>query len=91
MTLISKLKNLGYELCIDGEKLKYRYTLPGDPPADKVKPLLDELREHKAEVIAQLKFKMDFDGLTGYLRQRNYTPENIGGRGSAAPRSLTTC
>lgn len=75
--LIDRLHALGYELHLDGDKVKYRYTLPGDPPADKIRPLLDELRQCKGEVIIQLKFKMEFNRLAEHLRQRDYSPQNM--------------
>lgn len=76
-TFVVKLKNLGYELYLEGDRVRYRYTLPGDPPADKVKPLLDELRNHKEDVITHLRFKDEFNRLAEHLRQRDYPPENM--------------
>lgn len=74
--LAGKLKSPGYELYLEGDKVKYRYALPGDPPADKVKPLLDELRNHKEDVITHLRFKQEFGRLAGHLKSRDYTPKN---------------
>ena len=76
-TLVGKLKTFGYALYVDGDKVKYRYTLPSDPPPDKVKPLLDELRNHKEEVITHLQFKNEFNRLAEHLRQSDYTTENF--------------
>lgn len=76
-TIIGKLNTLGYELYLDGDKVKYRYTLLGDPPADRVKPLLYELREHKEEIITQLKFKQEFNKLSEHLQQRDYAQDNM--------------
>src|SRR3990172_3743667 len=72
-TLIGKLNTIGYEIYLDGDKVKYRYTLSGEPPAEKVKPLLDELRNHKEDIISHLRFNR----LADHLRQRNYIPENF--------------
>lgn len=59
MKIVTLLKAVGYEIELNGDKIKYRYTLPGDPPEDKVKPLLDELRKHKDEVVTHLKIKKE--------------------------------
>lgn len=59
MKIVTLLKAVGYEIELNGDKIKYRYTLPGDPPEDKVKPLLDELKKHKDEVVTHLKIKKE--------------------------------
>lgn len=75
--VIVKLNTLGYELYLEGDKVKYRFTLSGNPPANMVKPLLDKVREHKEEVLTYLKFKDEFKKLAKHLKQRDYTPENF--------------
>lgn len=52
--LLSDLTTVGYEIALEGDHLKLRYRKSGSPP-DTVKPLIDELRKHKAEVVNILK------------------------------------
>ncbi|HBO83448.1 MAG TPA: hypothetical protein DD641_00330 [Deltaproteobacteria bacterium] len=55
MKLLNELKALGYNVILEGDRIRASYTLPGVPPVDRVKPLLDELREHKEDIIRYLK------------------------------------
>ncbi|HAS17899.1 MAG TPA: hypothetical protein DCR39_08470 [Nitrospiraceae bacterium] len=55
MKLLNELKALGYNVILEGDRIRATYTLSGNPPADRVKPLLDELRNHKDDVISHLK------------------------------------
>lgn len=52
--LLSDLVNIGYEIFLEGNNVRYRYQKPGNPP-DTVKPLIDELKKYKAEVVNILK------------------------------------
>ncbi len=52
--LLSDLAIVGYEIALEGDHLKLRYRKSGCPP-DTVKPLIDELRKYKAEVVNILK------------------------------------
>ena len=52
--LLSDLKTIGYEIFIEGDHVKLRYRKPDNPP-DTVRPLIDELRKYKAEVVNILK------------------------------------
>jgi len=52
--LLSDLVGSGYELFLEGDRIRYRYLKPGDPP-ETVKPLLDELKRHKSEVVKILR------------------------------------
>jgi hypothetical protein len=52
--LLSDLVGSGYELFLEGDRIRYRYLKPGDPP-DTMKPLIDELKENKAEAVNILK------------------------------------
>jgi len=52
--LLSDLADVGYEVFLDGDNIRYRYRKPGEPP-DVVRPLIDELRNYKAEVVEILK------------------------------------
>jgi hypothetical protein len=55
MRAIKELRNLGYELNCENEKIIATYTRQGHPDPVTVKPLLAELKEHKAEAIAYLR------------------------------------
>jgi hypothetical protein len=52
--LLSDLATVGYEIALEGGHVKLRYRKSGSPP-DTVKPLIDELRKYKAEVVNILK------------------------------------
>ena len=52
--LLSELSVIGYEIFLQGENIRLRYQKPGNPP-DTVKPLIDELKKHKAEAVNILK------------------------------------
>ena len=52
--LLSDLVGSGYELFLEGDRIRYRYLKPGDPP-ETVKPLIEELTKYKAEVVKILK------------------------------------
>lgn len=52
--LLSDLIHVGYEIFLEGDNIRYRYLKPGNPP-DAVRPLIDELRKHKAQAINVLK------------------------------------
>lgn len=52
--LVSDIQGLGYELTLDGVNLHFQYTGAGDPP-ERAASLLNELRQHKAEVFAYLR------------------------------------
>jgi hypothetical protein len=52
--LLSDLATVGYEIFLEGDHLKLRYRKSGSPP-DTVRPLIDELRKYKAEVVNILK------------------------------------
>ena len=54
MGLLSELSALGYEILLNGENIHLHYQKEGRPP-EAVKPLLDELKEHKAEVVNMLR------------------------------------
>jgi hypothetical protein len=52
--LLSDLATVGYEIFLDGDNVKLRYQKLDNPP-DMVRPLIDELRKCKAEVVNILK------------------------------------
>ena len=52
--LLSDLAVIGYEIFLEGDNIHYRYRKSGNPP-DTVRPLIDELRRCKAEVMNILK------------------------------------
>ena len=48
--LLSELSVIGYEIFLQGENIRLKYQKPGNPP-DTVKPLIEELRKYKDEVV----------------------------------------
>jgi hypothetical protein len=51
---ISRLRAIGYRFYLEGDSIRFKYTRNGEPPQEKVAPLLDALRQHKAEVVRLL-------------------------------------
>jgi hypothetical protein len=51
---IIALQQLGYEVQVDGDQLHLRWRGEGDPPRERVVPLLAEVQRRKAEVLAYL-------------------------------------
>jgi len=66
MQAISELRNQGYTISLDHDDLVIKYTGAGHPDPATVKPLLEELRAHKAEAL-------------DYLRQRDVLPLTLAG------------
>lgn len=52
--LLSDIVAIGYEILLEGDHVKLRYRKRDNPP-DTVRPLIDELRQYKAEVVNILK------------------------------------
>jgi hypothetical protein len=84
METVERLRELGYLLTVDGDKLSATYTGEGQPNPITVKLLLEELKEHKQEALDYLRhqapanlFKPVHDelaalwqaGTRGYLEQ----------------------
>ena len=67
--LLSDLVNIGYEISLEGDNIRYRYQKPGNPP-DTVDPLIEELRKYKAEVVDILKMRGDTITLTEKSQSR---------------------
>lgn len=63
--LISKFRELNYELHIQGGSLRYQFVGSGDP-SHEVLPLIGILKERKAEVVA-------------YLQQKPHIPTEVAG------------
>ncbi|WKZ18903.1 MAG: hypothetical protein QY310_15990 [Candidatus Jettenia sp. CY-1] len=53
--LIDKFQHLGYVVNLDDENIKLKYELYNKPDMSRITPLLDILREHKADVVEYLK------------------------------------
>ncbi|OPY13244.1 MAG: hypothetical protein A4E66_00848 [Syntrophus sp. PtaB.Bin001] len=70
--LLAELSTAGYEILPEGENIKLRYRKQGAPP-DTVKPLIDELKKCKAEILTLLKAPQSVDVWTNPHRQG--TPE----------------
>lgn len=73
--LIGRLKVIGYNLYLDGERVKFRYTLIDNPPIE-AKTLLEALKQHKGEVVDYFK-RNSWDTLS---RLHLATLEEIGRR-----------
>lgn len=69
--LLSDLAIVGYEIALEGDHLKLRYRKSGSPP-DTVKPLIDELRKYKAEVVNILKM-----GSADTPAEKSKSPSNV--------------
>ena len=58
MDTLTRLRNLGYEVTASGDRLKCRWTGPGDPP-EEARSLLSELSHHKGEALDFLRSEAD--------------------------------
>ena len=54
MNTLSRLRAIGYQIQVEGEEIVCRWEGSGRPEAAQVRPLLEELRQHKAEAIEEL-------------------------------------
>lgn len=54
-TLLNKLTRAGYKITVKSDELLLTYTGDGQPDADLVQPLIDELKQRKAEAIEFIK------------------------------------
>lgn len=62
MECVNKLIQIGYAISVDKKNLKLRYIGGTNPPAPEViEPLIQELKEHKAEIIDFLECKTKKD------------------------------
>ncbi|MEK6591303.1 MAG: hypothetical protein AABZ11_11575 [Nitrospinota bacterium] len=69
--LINELKTIGYDLYLEGENLRYRFTALTEPPKERVILLLDTLKRNKGEVAEYLTFKdkpIPFNTLWGMFK-----------------------
>jgi hypothetical protein len=51
---VCELAHLGYRFTLNGEKIKATFHGPGKPNSSQVRPLLESVRAHKAEVLQHL-------------------------------------
>lgn len=56
---VGKLRLLGYSIFLEGESLRYRYSMEAAPDVAKAIPLLHELRAHKEAVKELLKGEVE--------------------------------
>lgn len=54
MNPVAELQNIGYSLRVEGMNIRYAWKGAGDPPAEKAKPLLQELKARKEELLPLL-------------------------------------
>ena len=54
MEAVRQLTKMGFTLQVVGDRIKYRYTGPGQPDRDRAKRLLAELSARKVEALAYL-------------------------------------
>lgn len=52
--LLSELNSLGYDLWSEEGNISFRYRHKGEPPQEKARPLLEEVKSRKAEIISYL-------------------------------------
>ena len=55
MMVLSHLRAIGYQIQLEGEEIVCCWQGPGKPDAVQVRPLIEELRQHKAEAIESLR------------------------------------
>jgi hypothetical protein len=52
--VLEELRQLGYEVQVDGDHVCLRWRGDGEPPRERVLPLVEEVKRRKAEVVAAL-------------------------------------
>ena len=55
MDVVARLREAGYWVRVEGDRIKCSWQGQGKPDPDTVKPLIDELRQHRAEVLETLR------------------------------------
>ena len=65
MKTLSRLQAAGYQVQLEGEEIVCRWLGPGKPDAAQVRPLLEELRQHKDEALQSLKQAQDLPAHVG--------------------------
>ena len=63
MTVIDRLQDIGYVVGVDGDSITWHWTGHGFPDPELVRPLLAEVRQHKAEVLAALRHEHAFESV----------------------------
>ncbi|MGA7562294.1 MAG: hypothetical protein WBW55_03720 [Desulfobaccales bacterium] len=51
---VQKLRAMGYDFELAGDRLRYQYHGPGEPDPAQVRPLLEVVKAHKPDVLAYL-------------------------------------
>lgn len=76
--IINKFHSLGYELFLEGEKIRYRYTGNDNPSADVILPLLDLLKQNRVEAIAFLQ-QAEFESINERMaiQGENCSPDEV--------------
>lgn len=59
MSTLSELQAAGYQVLLEGEEIVCRWQGTGRPNAARVRPLIQALRQHKAEAVQSLKQAQD--------------------------------
>ena len=49
---VQKLRAMGYDFELAGDRLRYQYHGPGEPDPAQVRPLLEVVKAHKPDVLA---------------------------------------
>ena len=83
---VSKLTSIGYRILVEGEDLVLKWGQEGKPSHPEIRPLLQVLKKHKAEVLGYLRLlqttqsKLEKPILieSGYLGERLYLVANQG-------------
>jgi hypothetical protein len=59
MKILTSLCDLGYEIELEGDVIVCRWRGPGEPEAIYIRPLIEQLNEHKAEAKDWLRHDWD--------------------------------
>jgi hypothetical protein len=51
---VMSLANMGYRFTVNGGTIKAKYQGPGKPDPEKVRPLMEVMKEHKPQVLSYL-------------------------------------
>jgi len=84
---IIELQQLGYEVQADGDHVRLRWRGEGRPPRDQVVPLLNEVKQRKAEVLAAL----TTTEMTGRIPAASASTMTAGSASAAVADSVEPC
>ena len=86
MSAVDELRSVGSEVQLEGDDISFRWARAGRPDASRVRPLLDDIRQHKGEALDQLRQQ----GGHGIARGQQDTRDPFSPRNQLPPGLIIT-